>query len=183
MKESDLIFGNKYKFRHSYITFGRTTYDGKSYGDYNLYHTDTREGTYLMSKYIAGIEQKYYCFVENNDDKIVIYYAHLEDVYTRENGTETVIDMMHALRMLITSATLEFVYPDNISEVYSGLKYFECRFTPKITVHMYQLKYFLKLVKSSCRKIGYFISCSPPHRKFTGGALYKRALVNYSNRN
>ena len=77
-----------------------------------------------------------------NDDKIVIYYAHLEDVYTRENGTETVIDMMHALRMLITSATLEFVYPDNISEVYSGLKYFECRFTPKITVHMYQLKYF-----------------------------------------
>lgn len=183
MKESDLIFGNKYKFRHSYITFGRTTYDGKSYGDYNLYHTDTREATYFMSKYISGIEKKYYCFVENNDGKIVIYYAHLEDVYSRENGNGALISLLQALRMLITSTTLEFVYPDNISEHYSGLKYFECRFTPKVIVHMFQLKYFLKLVKSSSNKIAYFISCSPPHNNFTGGALYKRALVNYYNRN
>lgn len=183
MKESDLIFGNKYKFRNSYISFGRTTYDGKSYGDYNLHHTNTCSGAYLMSQYIPGIEKKYYCFVDINDDEIVIYYAHLEDVYSKENETVAFISMLHALRMLMTSATLDFVYPDNISELYSGLTYFECRFTPKLVVQPCQLKYFIKVVNASCKKIGYFISCSPPYKKFTGGALYKRALVNYSNRN
>jgi len=181
MKESDLIFGNKYKFKHSYITFGRASYNGQTYGDYNLYHTDTCVGTYIMSQHI--IEKKYYCFVENNDGKFVIYYARLEDIYSGENGTGTVISILLALRMLMSSTTLEFVYPINISELYSGLTYFNCGFTPKVIIQESQLKYFIKFVNASYKKIGYFISCAPPQKNFSGGSIYKRALSNYSNRN
>ena len=198
-----LIYGNVYSFDYKYLKFGFTKWKRSRIW---LHKQDRLKGYYLMTTKIPNIDIDFYVFVsKESNGNYNIYYAQLDNIifnpinddYDQEldiikngfiycfDGTKIQLkdpDFISNIELLAIKQYIRLNdcldnlnsidYPDSYNIIYHYTN-----FTPKGEIQNKKLDF----VYESIKLIGYFISLSPPVKnRFSGGALYKRNLLDFN---
>ena len=198
-----LIYGNVYSFNYIYLKPGFTKWKKSRIW---WHKQDRLKGYYLMTTKIPNIDLDFYVFVsKESNENYYIYYVRIDNIiinpiiddYDQEidiikNGFLCYYDgskvqlkdpeilsnielfaIKHYIKLNDCLDTLNAIdYQDNFNIVNHYLN-----FTPNGKIQNKKLE----LIYKSIKQIGYFISLSPPVKnKFSGGALYKRGLLDFN---
>jgi hypothetical protein len=198
-----LIYGNVYSFEYRYLKPGFTKWKRSRIW---LDKQDRLKGYYLMTTKIPNIDIDFYVFVsKESNGNYYIYYALLDNIilnpikdnYDQEldiikNGfiyyfegikvqlkdpefisNIELLSIKHYIRLNDCLDNLNSIdYPDNFNIINHYTT-----FTPKGEIKNKKLE----SIYNSIKLIGYFISLSPPVKnRFSGGALYKRNLLDFN---
>lgn len=183
MRESELIPGAKYTFCYQFVKLGWDAFNQTEYFKDDMIPLN---GYYIGKLTIPHFNLKYFAFaLKNENNDYDIYYANLRTV-TYCKGTTKLINYNEicALKLFIQSTSyMDYINSEGRVDSYSGLYYYHMGFTPNGTIDKARLVSLIRLVEKALKKVGYFMLCAPPKKKFSGGILYKHAYQNSRNLN
>ena len=205
LTKDDLIIGNVYSFNYNFLKIGWSKWKISR----RWYHTTHNlQGYYVMTIQIPDLNEDFYVFAaKNNTNDYIIYYVRVNEMtepyksYDLEDDYLNIIkdgymydiisgwkiqlkDPIHvvnsellAIKSYLKSYNcLDYQNPSEFPDNTTGINYYKC-YTPKGII----MKNKLTTYYDYMNKIGYFIACSPPiYGKFSGGALYKRRLLEFN---
>jgi len=207
LTHDDLVVGNIYSFNHSYL---KPNWNKWKTSKKWTHISVNLKGYYLMSSKIPNLDVNFYIFiVKNSEGNYIVHYERLDQItinpayydgtddltwikngyvydYTgykiQINEPEPITNIeLRAIKYYLKSNNCLDIqsssdYPDNII----GMNYYK-DYSPRGKITGKQLNIIINMIDSAIKKIGYFIALSPPiYNKFTGGALYKRGLIDFN---